>query len=96
MKLWVDDERPAPDGWEWARDVQDAIAYLENFNVTEISFDHDLGEREDAYVLAKWMCYNEKVPAKIIVHSRNPVGANNIAQFFNGYGHDVVIDIYKP
>ncbi len=96
MKLWVDDERAAPDGWELATDVEDAIAWLEKFNVTDISLDHDLGNSpEDGYVLAKWMCYNEKVPANVRVHSRNPVGARNIANFFNSYGYDVTLDPYK-
>lgn len=44
MKLWHDDVRPPPDGWIWARTNAQAQAILENdWPVTEISLDHDLG-----------------------------------------------------
>lgn len=44
MKLYVDDIRPAPEGWQQARTVTDAIKFLSNFGnqVTEISLDHDI------------------------------------------------------
>lgn len=44
MKLYVDDIRPAPEGWQQARTVTDAIRFLAQFGeqVTEISLDHDI------------------------------------------------------
>lgn len=42
-KLWFDDIRPAPEGWQWARTVEQAILILRANNVTAISLDHDLG-----------------------------------------------------
>ncbi len=44
MKLYVDDIRPAPEGWQQARTVTDAIRFLAMFGdqVTEISLDHDI------------------------------------------------------
>lgn len=44
MKLYIDDIRPAPDGWQQARTVTDAIRFLDMFGgeVTEISIDHDI------------------------------------------------------
>lgn len=43
MKLWVDDQRPAPDGWVLARTVTDAVRLLANAQgVEEISLDHDI------------------------------------------------------
>lgn len=30
-KLWLDDDRPAPKGWVWAKSAQDAIGYLERY-----------------------------------------------------------------
>ena len=57
MKLWVDDVRPAPDGYIWCRSVYDAIYEIEgnemyhwvpeNINqdpITLIDVDHDAGE----------------------------------------------------
>ena len=28
MKLWIDDERPAPDGYIWLRSVEEAKIYI--------------------------------------------------------------------
>lgn len=47
MKLWIDDLRPAPIGYDLvARNSIDACQmYLDNHaHITHISFDHDLGE----------------------------------------------------
>jgi hypothetical protein len=43
MKLYVDDQRPAPVGWLCARTVDEAIQYLMQGKVTEMSLDYDLG-----------------------------------------------------
>ncbi len=44
MKLYVDDIRPAPEGWQQARTVTDAIKCLAFFgnSIDEISLDHDI------------------------------------------------------
>ena len=42
LKLFVDDIRPAPEGWQQARTVTDAIRFLHKFEVEEISLDHDI------------------------------------------------------
>lgn len=44
MKLFVDDIRPAPEGWIQARTVTEAIRFLSNFSkqVGKISLDHDI------------------------------------------------------
>ena len=43
MKLFVDDQRAAPLGWTCARTVDEAIEYLGQGAVTELSLDYDLG-----------------------------------------------------
>lgn len=43
MKLWIDDIRTPPDGWEWAKTSKEAIDVIDNNEVSHISFDHDLG-----------------------------------------------------
>jgi hypothetical protein len=43
MKLWHDDVRRAPEGWEWARTNAEAKQLLSENDVEEISLDHDLG-----------------------------------------------------
>lgn len=41
--LWLDDVRPAPDGWVWAKTNEEAKTILLQKNVTHCSLDHDLG-----------------------------------------------------
>lgn len=43
MKIYLDDIRPAPQGFRRVIDVQTCLAMLRNFDVAEISLDHDLG-----------------------------------------------------
>jgi len=43
VKLWLDDVRPAPEGWAWARTNEQAKQILALGNVVECSLDHDLG-----------------------------------------------------
>lgn len=55
MKLWIDDLRPAPDGYVWVKSVNEAktiISYMQNGfliglyddTLDEISLDHDAGD----------------------------------------------------
>lgn len=85
MKLWLDDVRPMPAGFDvHCYTAQAAINALLDYEVTEISFDHDLGAPEagTGYDVAK---YIEKLafsgwfqPIKWQIHSANPVGRQNI------------------
>lgn len=43
INLWLDDIRPAPIGWHWAKTVEEAKEYLASGNVVNASLDHDLG-----------------------------------------------------
>lgn len=43
MKLWIDDVRPTPEGWDRAYTASDAIGMLGSRTYTHVSFDHDLG-----------------------------------------------------
>lgn len=43
MKVWLDDERPAPDGWLWCKRPYDVVVLLMRGVVDELSLDHDLG-----------------------------------------------------
>lgn len=44
MKVYLDDERQAPEGWYRVYWPEEAIALLNKGDVTEISLDHDLGD----------------------------------------------------
>lgn len=43
MKLWLDDVRPAPEGWLWAKTYEEAVTLFTHYDITEMSLDHDLG-----------------------------------------------------
>lgn len=43
ISLWLDDVRPAPDGWLWVKTVSDAKVHLTGGRVERASLDHDLG-----------------------------------------------------
>jgi hypothetical protein len=86
MKLWLDDVRPAPDGWVHAKTGEEAIDILKQGQVTQMSFDHDLGiGRINGYEVAKWveaMAVTGQLPQikRLSVHSANPVGRDRIVQ----------------
>ena len=76
-RIYLDDERQAPDGWHQVRWPDEAIALLEQGGVTEISLDHGLGddERGTGYDVVLWI--EETVatcgfrPPAMYVHSSN-------------------------
>lgn len=84
-KLYVDDLRPCPEGWDVVRSFHAAIYALENYHIKEVSLDHDLGE--DSFYgnkemtgrdILNWLIdrkvHGKDVPAIVHVHSANPVG----------------------
>lgn len=88
--LWIDDLRPAPEGWLWAKTSQEAIAAIDaNDNFSMISFDHDLGGDDTSRVVVLWLCeHDDKWPASAKVHSMNPIGAEWLNGMIGRYGVD--------
>lgn len=100
--LFLDDERfPPNDGREWviARSYGDALVQfaLRGFP-TFVSFDHDLGQEENGYDVAKFLVeadikFREKESYEykfspdfdFYVHSQNPIGKANIEGLLNNY-----------
>ncbi|VAW81561.1 hypothetical protein MNBD_GAMMA12-2513, partial [hydrothermal vent metagenome] len=56
MKVYLDDERPTPEGWVRVYWPDEAIELLKTGKVKEISLDHDLGddERGTGYDVVLW------------------------------------------
>jgi len=80
-RVWLDDVRPAPEGWTRAHTAREAIALLEAGGVEEISLDHDLGDEVTCGTGYEVACWVEEavatrgvVPPKIAIHSANVVG----------------------
>jgi len=77
LKIYLDDERPIPDGWHGCRWPEEVIQLLKTGGVTHLSLDHDLGDdaHGTGYDVVLWI--EEQVvttgfkPPEIVVHSAN-------------------------
>lgn len=78
MKVYVDDNRKCPVGWELARNYKEAITLLRTGEVTCIDMDYDLGERKNGVDIMHWIqisVKSGKIPKpEIFYHSANPFG----------------------
>lgn len=86
MKLWVDDLRPAPAGYQWAKSVHAAKEMIvqaegQGTPFELLDLDHDagdfVGDGGDYIRLLDWLeetqrCY------PIAIHTMNPVGRQNM------------------
>lgn len=86
MKLWIDDIRPAPDGYIWALSVisakNDILRYERMGEPLElIDIDHDAGEYfqygGDYIKLLDWLEETGR-NYPIHIHSANPIGIANM------------------
>ncbi len=90
MKVYLDDERIAPDGWVQVRWPDEVVKLLLSGNVTELSLDHDLGDdrRGTGYDVVLWL--EEAValrgfkPPRVKVHSANTSARVHIRARENG------------
>ncbi|CAD6563381.1 cyclic-phosphate processing receiver domain-containing protein [Paraburkholderia sabiae] len=84
MKLFLDDERPTPEGWDRVYWPSEAILLLEAGGVTELSLDHDLGDdaRGTGYDVIVWIegavALRGFVPPVIRIHTANPSAAEKM------------------
>lgn len=91
MKLWIDDVRPAPDGYKWRKSVNAAKRYIKEFERSQevfhfdkievIDIDHDAGDfvydGGDYIKLLDWLEETGR-NYPIRIHSMNPVGRENM------------------
>ena len=91
MKLWVDDVRPAPEGYMWCKSTNEALRLIvSNIDeVEELHLDHDMGDTfgGDAIIIlnelerrSHWDKDFALIVKNIIfkLHSANPVGVANM------------------
>jgi hypothetical protein len=98
MKLFVDDERPCPLGWELARTVTEVIRKLDTMYFDEVSLDFDAGFDETFEPVARFIkyyliVYSEHTGLKITIHSANREGAERMRLILKDAG---IISEYKP
>ena len=91
MKLWIDDVRPAPDGYVWKKSVNDAMDFIQQLEwydkyITDVTLeiidiDHDAGDYVsdggDYIKLLDWLEETGRI-YPIHIHSMNPVGVANM------------------
>lgn len=91
MKLFLDDVRQTPTGWQKAETAWETIWFLEHEDVTHLSLDHDLGDGPsysehpgNGNDVAKWIEAQavksnfNLIPKFINCHSSNTTGKANI------------------
>ena len=88
MKLWIDDVRPAPEGYLWAKSTNAAMGVIEldedigiPGGIELIDIDHDAGDYAcdggDYIKLLDWLEETGR-NYPIHIHSMNPVGVANM------------------
>lgn len=100
MRLWIDDVRPAPDGYVWCHSVWRAMKEIEinETNAKEwgiidpielIDIDHDAGDYAqyggDYINLLDWLEETGR-NYPIRIHSMNPVGVENMRRIIQKNG----------
>ena len=94
MKLWIDDVRPAPEGYHWIKTVNGATIQIEaieerNESIELIDLDHDAGGYAiyggDYIKVLDWL---EKTGRNypIRIHSQNSVGIQNMRRIIQKNG----------
>lgn len=95
LKIWVDDVRPAPEGYIWLKSVNEVKKYLAdphilgNYEISLIDLDHDAGDyAKDGGDYIKILDYLEMVgyDGAIRIHSMNPVGVQNMRNIIQKNG----------
>ena len=100
MKLWIDDVRPAPDGYHWIKTANATLLYLTHCSdkIEIIDLDHDAGvyapQGGDYINILNYLevrAYKGyKVKSKFRIHSFNPVGVVNMRAIIERNGWEEV------
>jgi hypothetical protein len=92
MRVFLDDVRPTPEGWERCYTPEEVIDLLRSGRVTRISLDHDLGllteegRERTGYDVLLWIeqqvatGHAEFPIPEIEIHSANSVGRRRMEQ----------------
>ena len=95
INIWLDDIRPAPEGFVWVKTVEDIIdlwsrcVFDTKERINTISLDNDLGEGIQEgykfldYIESRIVLYSDPLPNEIKVHSANPVARKRMNQIIN-------------
>lgn len=102
MKIWVDDVRPAPNGYVWCKSVNEAkdtilmlelyITVNEYYKIELIDLDHDAGQYgpPDYIKILDWLEETGR-NYPIRIHSQNPVGVQNMRRIIEKNGWKEIV-----
>ena len=96
MKLWIDDIRPAPDGFIWCKSVNQAktaiIAYEHQYSCDNILIDLD-NDAADYFKILDWLEGKNIVDTGYFfkIHSKNPVGIMKMKDIIRHNGWRLVL-----
>ena len=101
MKLWIDDVRPAPEGYIWCKSTNEAIRQIKiarknNVHIDLLDIDHDAGEYvSDGGDYIRVLDYLEfhLIGIPIRIHSMNPVGVENMRRIIRKNGWIEIKDL---
>jgi hypothetical protein len=93
VKIWVDDIRPVPEGYEGTKSVNETKALIEQIesaggSIDLIDLDHDLGDYAayggDAIKILDYLVERETF-YPIAIHTANPVGRANMERMIRRF-----------
>lgn len=98
IKLWIDDVRPAPEGYVWCKSVDEAKAEIKHIEgsiyigeaeaIELIDLDYDSGDYEKdggPYIkLMDWLVETNRM-YPLAFHSQNPVGSAAMKRMYRRY-----------
>jgi len=100
MDIWLDDIRPAPEGWTWVTTAREVIDLLKTGEVEAVSLDNDLGvNQREGYTVVQWMEENDVWPELVCVHTNNPVAARYMREVLlnsGNYQAPVLVEFRVP
>lgn len=81
MKLFVDDRREQPKGFNCAVDYDSAVMLLRLLDFNFVTLDYDLGDGKTGLDILKYMHENGKYPEHLNIHSDHSVGRQEMRRY---------------
>jgi hypothetical protein len=70
IHVYLDDMRPCPRGFTSAKNAEECILLLQEFEIHVLSLDHDLGwNQKNGDEVVSWMIEHKKFAKEIYLHS---------------------------
>lgn len=94
MKIWVDDVRPAPKGYEWMKTTEGTIERIKHLSkygveIELLDLDHDAGQFVSFggdYIKILDFLESVSISIPIRIHSMNVVGRENMRRIIQRNG----------